>query len=291
MLRRYTLLVMFAFLACQHTQPSEIERSRHAITSAAMAKGATEQQRLARIRDAYDDMVRVAFDRFDDHDIAVLLDGAYNGAFFGNDVASVGLAATLLGVMEKRGIATDKHYLDMHEAFMGARMFEDARALAERHPVPGIEAVPDLRSDVTVPGAPTEMVVDPGARALLRKSVDLEQVQVLVVSHPNCHFSQDAMRDIEADPVLREAFAHAKWLGPQHNNLKFDAFQRWNHEHPAMQHTIAYRNDEWPIIDWWGTPTFYFIKDGSVTARFVGWPEEGRRAELLTALRKVGLLR
>lgn len=46
-----------------------------------MAKGATEQQRLARIRDAYDDMVRVAFDRFDDHDIAVLLDGAYNGAF------------------------------------------------------------------------------------------------------------------------------------------------------------------------------------------------------------------
>jgi hypothetical protein len=61
-------------------------------------------------------------------------------------------------------------------------------------------------------------------------------------------------------------------------------FQRWNHEHPAMQHTIAYRNDEWPMIDWWGTPTFYFIKDGAVIAKFVGWPKEGRRAELLTAL-------
>ena len=89
-----------------------------------------------------------------------------------------------------------------------------------------MEVVPELRSNALVPGSPTELVVDPEARVLLRRSVDLQPAQVLVVSHPECHFSQDAIRDIEADPVLREAFVNAKWLGPQHNNLKFDAFQR-----------------------------------------------------------------
>jgi hypothetical protein len=285
------LLVLCALVECQRAQPNDIERRLHAITSAEMARVPSEQQRLTQIRAAYDELARVAFARFNDRDIAVLLDGAYHGAFYGHDVASVGLAATLLDVMEKRGIATDEHYLTMHETFMGARMFDEARALAARHPVPGIEAVPELRSAELVSQAPTELVVDPGARVLLRRSVDLQPAQVLVVSHPLCHFSQDAMRDIEADPVLREAFIKAKWLGPQHNNLKFDAFQRWNHDHPGMQHTIAYRKDEWQMIDWWGTPTFYFIKDGAVIAKAIGWPKEGRRAELLADLRHVGLLR
>ena len=44
------------------------------------------------------------------------------------------------------------------------------------------------------------------------------------------------------------------------------------------------------MIDYWGTPTFYFLQNGVVRAKVTGWPKEGRRAELLAALRQVGLI-
>jgi hypothetical protein len=44
------------------------------------------------------------------------------------------------------------------------------------------------------------------------------------------------------------------------------------------------------VIDSWGTPTFYVLKDGAVTAKVDGWPKAGRRRELLAALHKVGLV-
>jgi hypothetical protein len=188
--------------------------------------------------------------------------------------------------------STTKHYLQMYEAFIGARMFTEARALTKQHQMPVFEVLPELHEAADlVPGHPTEWVVDPNARVLLRRNVDLQPAQVVVVSHPQCHFSQNAVRDIQADPVLRETFLeHAKWLAPQSNRLDFDVIQRWNREHPSQEITIAFRRDEWPMIDSWATPTFYFLKNGVVSAKVEGWPKEGSRSELLAALRQVGLL-
>jgi len=94
--------------------------------------------------------------------------------------------------MQRRGIATAAQFRDMHETFMGARMFDDARALAAQHPGPDLEAAPELRTAAPVPGQPTAMAVDQTARVLLRRSVDMHPAQIVVVSHPRCHFSANA---------------------------------------------------------------------------------------------------
>jgi hypothetical protein len=122
----------------------------------------------------------------------------------------------------------------MYEAFIGARMLIEARALAGQHPMPELQALPKLHEATDlVPGHPTEWAVNPNKRELLRRSADLQPVQVVVVSHPLCHFSQHAMRDIQSDPVLREVFLkHAKWLVPQSNRLDFDVIQQWNRRTP-----------------------------------------------------------
>lgn len=159
--------------------------------------------------------------------------------------------------------------------------------------MPELEVLPELHeAPDLIAGHPTEWAVDPNKHELLRRSVDLHQsTQVVIISHPLCHFSQAAMHDIQADPVLSKIFeANARWLIPQGNHLDFGVVQQWNREHPGQQAALAFRRDEWPMIDSWATPTFYFLKNGVVNAKVEGWPKEGRRSELLTALRQVGLL-
>ena len=171
-------------------------------------------------------------------------------------------------------------------------MFGEARQLASRHPFPEFEAIPDLRDGEVIVGLPTEYAIDASARALVRRSVDVSgQPQIIVVSHPSCHFSRAAMGDIQGDPTLSAVFrAHAKWLAPQSNWINFDTLQQWNHDHPDQPIGLTVASEDWAMIDSWGTPTFYFFKEGRVHAKVEGWPRSGRRAELLAALRVVGLL-
>ena len=155
------------------------------------------------------------------------------------------------------------------------------------------EALPEFREaeDIQADG-PTEWVVHPTKYELLRRNVALrDPIKVVVVSHPLCHPSSRAMRDIQADPVLRELFrAHAKWLAPQAGRLNVKILQKWNQEHPGQETTLTFRREEWPMIETWSTPTFYFRENGVLKPKVEGWPKEGRRAELLAAFRQVGLM-
>lgn len=44
------------------------------------------------------------------------------------------------------------------------------------------------------------------------------------------------------------------------------------------------------MLDRWETPTFYFFRQGKVVAKVVGWPGRGRKPEVRSALKLVGLL-
>lgn len=66
--------------------------------------------------------------------------------------------------------------------------------------------------------------------------------------------------------------------------------QRWNREHPIASTRLTVQREEWPMIDTWHTPTFYVLENGERAEKIEGWPSEGRRAELIAALARVGLL-
>jgi hypothetical protein len=268
---------------------ARVERATQAYDDGARAAviAATYDEMVRRVRDTH------ALEQADGHDLELLYRAARLAAFHSHGPRHVQDMTSFLSGLQRRGLASSRHYRHMHEAFVGARMFAEARNLATQHPTEVLERLPVLREAADlVAGQPTELVVHPDQHELLRRSADLRRPsQVVVVSHPRCHFSRAAMQDIRADPVLGRILAtHARWLAPQDDDLDFDVLQQWNREHVEQQITLTFRRDEWPMIDSWQTPTFYFLEDGVVIAKLDGWPQHGRRAELLAALRQIGLL-
>ncbi len=201
----------------------------------------------------------------------------------------------LLGELQARNLAQRDHFRVMHEALLLIRDFDRAEALARAHPSLELAPIPAIVDNVPARHAgPTEWAVSPDRYQLLHQAVDLDvPAMVVVVAHPSCGFSRRAMDDIESDPVLGPLFAeHANWLAPQDGRLYVEQLQQWNHEHPAIRMTVAVDRREWPAIDDWATPTFYFFKGGELMAKVSGWPLDGagHRDEVVAALGDIGLL-
>lgn len=188
--------------------------------------------------------------------------------------------------------ATPEQYTQMFRVLVLLRRFDAARALADAHPDLDVEQLPRIL-DRTPPNAsgPGLLVVDATEDLLLRQAANLPRgPHIVVVGHPLCHFSRNAVAAIEADPDLARIFANASWIKPQDGRLRFNTMQEWNAQHPGAIYRIAWRESEWPLIDSWATPTFYFIEDGKLAAKVVGWPAEGNRDALLSAADEIGLL-
>jgi hypothetical protein len=297
----HVLLVVISMqaAACRDRAESKgLERHFDALSRVeVMTKDMPAKARAGVIGAAYDELMASAraikpLDKVSGSELESLYGAAHLTAFYTVEARHIRDLSSFLDMLQQRGLASGNHYLHMYEALVKARMLTEARELARQHPLPELEILPELQEAADLEaGTPTEWVVDPSRRALLRRSVDLHQpAQVVIVAHPLCHFSQDAMQDIRADSVLGKAFGtHARWLAPQDMRINFDTLQRWNHEHPEQEITLTFRREEWPMIDSWSTPTFYFLKDGVVSAKVEGWPKEGRRSELLAALQQVGL--
>jgi hypothetical protein len=51
----------------------------------------------------------------------------------------------------------------------------------------------------------------------------------------------------------------------------------------------TYRANEWPEIEYWGTPAFYFYKNGELRYKVIGWNKR-REKYIEQGLKEVGLL-
>lgn len=58
---------------------------------------------------------------------------------------------------------------------------------------------------------------------------------------------------------------------------------------PRLPIAFSARREDWPFVDDWSSPTFYFLRQGKLVAKVTGWPKEGRRAEFSAALHQLGL--
>lgn len=229
----------------------------------------------------------------DGPDLALLFRAAYVTQFYTHDPMYIRDMQRLLGELQGRRATEESQYQHLYDALVGARLFSQAITLSAKHPEISTIVLPKFR-DVSDQGrsGPTDMTVSSDGRELVRHNVTVDAPsQIVVVSSPMCHFSQRAIRDIEADPVLRPLFRdRATWLVPPDINTPFETMAEWNRAHPDELMNAAYRIQEWPLLDRWETPTFYFIKRGALVAQVVGWPREGRKAQILAGLERLGLL-
>jgi hypothetical protein len=199
---------------------------------------------------------------------------------------------TILDELSRRGDARKVHYTATYRMLVAVRDLAGARRVAAKYPGGQFEALPAVRAELEPAKGPSVWAPGEDPNEVVQRRVDVDAgPRIVVVSHPLCHFSRNAMSAIAADDTLAPLFrSHATWIAPQNGRLNLPVLQRWNREHRGFEVALAVRQSEWTFVDYWNTPTFYFLKDGAVMQKVIGWPREGRREELLAALRNAGML-
>lgn len=292
-----TLLLIVAGVAAAHADElqegaigQQLEEMR--ALDRALSQRAPDAERFYRLAEFY--RVQLA-DRqapniraaLSDEELRALTLAAQLAVFYHHDDDILDDAMSGLRVLEERRAARPGDIRAAYGLLVAGRRFEQARLFLATHPELDEPEPPRLLGWHSDAREAAEMRVGEADGTLEWASVDVAALpRILVIGHPLCHFTQDAARAIEADPVLKALFAaHAKWLAPQDQTTDFTTFRQWNAEHPDMPMTIAYRAADFPMIDRWSTPTFYFIDRGRVVSQVIGWPRGGRREEILAAYR------
>jgi len=233
-----------------------------------------------------------AMSKLGDGDVVLLFRAAHMTFVYGVSARALGDMQLDLAELRRRGIARDAQYANVYASLIQMRYFDEARAFARLLPrTVSIEPVPVVADDSTRQG-PTALLVHAGGSKLERKSVDLRSGRrIVVVSSPLCHFSQRAVRSIEGDAALRALFhEHAVWVVPPDQSTPFETIAKWNRVHPQESMAVAYRREEWPMVDRWETPVFYFFREGRMVGKVIGWPVAGRKAEIRRSLKRAGLM-
>ncbi len=198
--------------------------------------------------------------------------------------------------LQRRHRIDRPHASDLHDALLISHRTDEARALLVAHPSIERSPPPLMRSFNRIRnGQPSLWIVTPGTRKreLIRFRFNIRvPAQVIVLASTDCHFSANAARDIEADPLLRDLFReYAQWVAPPSEVTAFDAVRDWNQAHPALRLGIAYDNAALPMVERFETPTFYFLDHGTVIDTVVGWPPAGNLDAIRRGLRRINLMR
>ena len=185
--------------------------------------------------------------------------------------------------LERRGVAAPGWSYDLYNTLLSRRDYTAARNFREHHATMRLPPAPDVRDETSGIG-PTVLALH-GDGTLSRRTLLLDpHAQVIVVA--GCHFSKDAALAIEKDAILRALFSRqVVWITPATQDPTDPELMRWNREHPLAAMTTVYRESEWPEIDTWNMPSFYFFRDGHLEAKVSGWQPD----KVLDGFRKIGL--
>lgn len=194
-----------------------------------------------------------------------------------------------IALLDDNNESLDRYYKDLYGAFLETRQFKKAGDFYSIHSRLGLEKVPAIVGTKPEHG-PAVLRIHPPENSLVWDPAPIKPVQVVVVAHPECHFTQNAVRYIENHPALASALnKNSMWIAPPARQLDVQAISRWNELHPGESMALASSQSDWPMISSWETPAFYFLKDGRLKKTVIGWPEKGNAGNLVDGLREIGL--
>jgi|GEM_PF-5470691 len=179
----------------------------------------------------------------------------------------------------------DSKYLSIvaegvYKSLLSSRQLSQAENLQQLYPKMNVGELPKIKS-LSING-PSVYRIDSDEKTLVQRAFTFKtEPEVIVIAHPYCHFCQFMIKDINADKVLKAFFKqHSRWLADENYLDHVDALMSWNKEYPMARLDIAYLKQDFTQLDNWGTPTIYFLVDGKVVDKIVGWPQQGQK-ELL----------
>lgn len=255
-------------------------------------RGLTFGQRVSTVTDAYDRFfARGVLATLSDEDLRFVFRAARMMSLYSRDDRYQHDLETAFAELKSRGITRRSQVFDLYGMFVATRRFDDAARLLEDNPSIGLEVLPTLEPSPVPEGLPTVLSLKMDSRSMQRMGVVLSTgPRVIVIGHPHCHFSANSVADLEADDGLIRSFReHALWIAPADPTIGYDLIVNWNKLHPDAPVVIAYDAREWPFVDTWETPTFYFLLDGKLKAKVVGWIGPKTREELRRGLAQIGV--
>ncbi|ALN61720.1 hypothetical protein GLA29479_836 [Lysobacter antibioticus] len=222
-------------------------------------------------------------------DLSLGFRAASQAAFYTLDERYIDDMSHYLKALEARRQATPAQFAAMYGALVQTRNLDAAQALYSQHANPEMEPLPRREQMPATQKGPREWSIsEQGVLSL--KLHPARAAEIIVISHPSCDFTRRAVQDLKEVPGGSASFFRgAHWLTPQDRRFKVDVLRSWNQQHPDARMSIVYKEKEWRGLDAWSTPTFYFIKDGRVVRKIVGWPGPERVRDVIDAAREIGI--
>lgn len=269
----------------RHEQMQQLHDSMHR-----MAEAARGEALAARFRELYPDAGEPgALRASDEASLHVRFGDAMLANFYRTEPYAFAAMQASLAALERRGAAKPEELVRMRNALLAARHFDEAARFGEAHPEAGLAPLPRFVDAGNVAAGQPSAWRDAGDGRFERVGLNLAPAQVLVMA--GCHFSDDAAREIAADPVLGPAFrAHATWLGMPPGSEDPADVAEWNRAHPQAPMLTLYDRAEWPMFPQWQMPTFFVMRGSRIVGTVVGWKPADARGALVAMLRENGLL-
>lgn len=194
-------------------------------------------------------------------------------------------------ILEKRHKLDEQQIKILHQVYVALRDFSKAERLKVKYPKIDFELIPKLQDLSGFSNSRHVWQVNESLNTLQKVDFDSSKyAHVVVVSHPNCHFSNNSIQDISADPQLKEVMKkNTTWLMPQDRRIDFELIKYWNATRKDFPMVLTNQKKEWPELQDWATPSFYFYKNNVLLYRFSGWPKAGNKDRLIEGLSLIGL--
>ncbi|PXF64190.1 hypothetical protein [Kangiella spongicola] len=198
----------------------------------------------------------------------------------------------VLEQVKREGVETNKaKLLTLEGILIQSRMFKDREVLVKKFPQIKFSGLQFIDSTNKLNKKRALSIADYSNRLMIDSIVLPKGGYVVVVSHPLCHFSQNARSFIRKNKNIYDVMDDKSlWLIPNSRRMYVDKVAEANLNEEKLPYVYAYSNDDWSEIDYWGTPAFYFYLNRELIFRFTGWPQEGNKDRLVEGLKKVGLL-
>ncbi|UGQ46712.1 hypothetical protein [Massilia endophytica] len=187
--------------------------------------------------------------------------------------------------LARRGKLTSEDGARVLQAFAAAHLGEHLERFKRRH---------GLASDVLA--LPASEGVDRALHVAKDSGLSMQSFAfpkggyVLVVGHPQCHFTPRAASDLAQNAALADTLQrYSTWVIPQTGDLTLKLWHDWNKDHPKFPMSVLHQNSQWPELDTKETPVFYFFKDGVLKRTLHGWRGPQRIPDIIEALAEVGI--
>ena len=214
-----------------------------------------------------------------DHSIEELesrFDAADTAVFYSHDEKIADELVEIYNALRARGKERPGDRSSLAGAQIISRNFSSLGKMSTFESFPDEYHVPDIENEISDDQARWQLL-KPSNNKLIRTTHSIEKGKsVIVISNPLCGFSNAASKAIESNADLSEFFSkYSLWLVPPTRRLYFKEITAWNSNYPSQKMALAYKTENWPIIDDWSTPIFYFIENGEVVDKVIGWPKDG----------------